>query len=250
MNFYSIDINNWIADTAGKLSMVEEGAYIRMTNQYFRLEEPLPLELSKLFRMVQAHTDQERDAVKAILAEFFIQTDDGFISDEMDEKKENIYVKSEKARKSAEARWAKKVERKSTKNANASKLNANASENDANELFLDAKEKEKEKEITTFVAKPKPARKKTVVTSEHFQKWWDAYPQSDRKVAKGKCLEFWKKKRYDGEADQIMAYLEAKMDDYTKENLRWCPETTKFLKDRKWDGFEPTTKYDPFDGAI
>jgi hypothetical protein len=111
---------------------------------------------------------------------------------------------------------------------------------------IDLKDK---KDITT-TAKPKPARKKTVVTSEHFQKWWDAYPQSVRKVAMGKCLEIWKKKRYDGESDQIMAFLEAMMDEYTKENLRWCPMTTSFLKARKWDGFEPTTKYDPFDGAI
>jgi uncharacterized protein YdaU (DUF1376 family) len=118
MNFYSIDISDWIADTAGKLSMVEEGAYIRMANHYFRSEEPLPIELSKLFRMVQAHTDQERDAVKAILAEFFIQTDTGFISDKMDEKKEAIYAKSEKARKSIAVRWAKREARKHMENTN------------------------------------------------------------------------------------------------------------------------------------
>lgn len=115
MNFYQKHIGDYIKDTV-ILSMLEDGAYNRLIDQYYQTEKPLPLNKTMLYKMARATSTAERKAVDFVIASFFKATDDGYIQERCEEELSKYQEKSEKAKESAKARWEK-----SERNANASK---------------------------------------------------------------------------------------------------------------------------------
>lgn len=77
MNFYPHHIGDYAKDTA-HLSMVEDGAYRRLIDLYYTRERPIPADMPTAYRLARAHTKVERDAVKTVLQEFFVETEIGF----------------------------------------------------------------------------------------------------------------------------------------------------------------------------
>ena len=77
MNYYEHHLGDYVRDTA-HLSMVEDGAYRRLLDQYYIRERPLPNALREICRLVRATTKSERAAVQAVLAEFFENTAEGW----------------------------------------------------------------------------------------------------------------------------------------------------------------------------
>ncbi len=75
MNFYPHHIGDYAKDTA-HLSMVEDGAYRRLLDIYYTRERPLPGDLKVIYRLARARTKVERDAIDAVLQEFFVNGDD------------------------------------------------------------------------------------------------------------------------------------------------------------------------------
>ena len=71
MNFYPHHIGDYAKDTA-HLSMVEDGAYRRLLDIYYTRERPLPGDPKAIYRLARAHTKVERDAIDAVLQEFFV----------------------------------------------------------------------------------------------------------------------------------------------------------------------------------
>lgn len=84
MNFYKHHIGDYDANTA-HLSWTEDAAYRRLISLYYRREEPIPLDLAQACRLVRATSKQERDAVEAVLEEFFQREADGWHSKRCDE---------------------------------------------------------------------------------------------------------------------------------------------------------------------
>jgi uncharacterized protein YdaU (DUF1376 family) len=62
MNHYPKHVGDYIRDTVG-LSMLEEGAYTRMLDQYYAAERPLPLDRALVYRLARAKSVGERKAV-------------------------------------------------------------------------------------------------------------------------------------------------------------------------------------------
>jgi hypothetical protein len=95
------------------------------------------------------------------------------------------------------------------------------------------------------------AEKKTLrVASDTtaFVRFWEAWPDSPRKVAKAKCAEVWKRKHLDSAVDQIVAHVSA-----TKGSNQWQrgyePAPLTYLNQRRWeDG--PASTADKFAGAL
>lgn len=85
--------------------MLEHGAYRLMIDLYYVKEAPLPLDEAVLFRLVCARTEEERQAVLVVLAEFFVRTDEGWRHTRCDEEIARGQEKQSKARASASARW-------------------------------------------------------------------------------------------------------------------------------------------------
>ncbi len=77
MNYFELHVGDYDAATA-HLSMLEDAAYGRMLRIYYRTEKPLPAEIKQVCRLVRAQSKPERDAVQAVLDEFFVLQADGW----------------------------------------------------------------------------------------------------------------------------------------------------------------------------
>lgn len=64
-----------------------------------------------------------------------------------------------------------------------------------------------------------------------FEEFWKAYPKCQRKVAKANCRKIWARKHLDAFTDAILAALaiDAKSDDWTKENGKYIPMPSTWL---------------------
>lgn len=77
MNFYPHHIGDYAQDTR-HLTMLEHGAYRLLLDLYYSREAPLPLDVSTVQRLACARAREEKQAVEAVLREFFIETAEGW----------------------------------------------------------------------------------------------------------------------------------------------------------------------------
>lgn len=77
MNYFRHDIEAYDRFTRD-LSMVEDAAYHRLLRHYYHHEKPLPLDPEKLTRIARALTEDERQAVRTVLASYFTKAPDGW----------------------------------------------------------------------------------------------------------------------------------------------------------------------------
>jgi len=103
MQHYSFHIGDYRSATM-HLSDAEDLGYRRLLDMYYDTEIPLPDDAALIGRKARV----KQSVVKAILAEFFHLTPDGWRHYRCDEELADIYSKSEKAKASADVRWDKK----------------------------------------------------------------------------------------------------------------------------------------------
>jgi uncharacterized protein YdaU (DUF1376 family) len=107
LHYYQHNISDYRADT-GHLTLLEHGCYHQLLDQYYLNEEPLPLDIDKIFRLLSARTQDEKDAIKNVLKDFFVETEAGFIQRRCDNEikfyHERIDSAAAAGRKSAEKR--------------------------------------------------------------------------------------------------------------------------------------------------
>ena len=104
MNYYPFHLGDYAAHTA-HLEPMEDLAYRRMLDLYYRTEAPLPEckeEIARLIRM-KAHTAEISDVLK----EFFTLTADGWQHSRCDGEIATFKAMAEGGRKGAAKRWAK-----------------------------------------------------------------------------------------------------------------------------------------------
>jgi len=108
------------------LSLLEHAIYRLLLDTYYLEEQPLCEDHATLMRTHSVNTTEERRAFENIIKDFFELREDGYHNVQCDEELAKIYSKSEKARKSAEARWLKQ---KGKSNANASGMRTQCERN-------------------------------------------------------------------------------------------------------------------------
>ncbi len=116
MNYYERHIGDYLKDTA-HLSLLEHGVYTRLMDVYYTREGAIPA--NEAARLIGARSKDEREALQAVLAEFFTLADGLHSQDRCDREVARFKDKQAKAKRSADARWAK-PETQSEGNANAS----------------------------------------------------------------------------------------------------------------------------------
>lgn len=127
MNYYEHHLGDYMRDTA-HLSILEDGVYRRLIDAYYIKELPIPAALREAYRLVRAVTKPEREAVQAVLNEFFEDTPNGWRHKRCEAEIARFQEKRAKAQRSAQARWGS-PQQQSERNANASsERNANASD--------------------------------------------------------------------------------------------------------------------------
>ncbi|WP_440221857.1 YdaU family protein [Dokdonella sp. MW10] len=82
MNYYERHLGDYARDTA-HLSILEHGVYTLLLDRYYATEAPIPAD--QAHRLCRARSPDEREAVDAVLAEFFVLGDDGWHSARCDD---------------------------------------------------------------------------------------------------------------------------------------------------------------------
>lgn len=73
-----------------------------------------------------------------------------------------------------------------------------------------------------------------------FAEFWKTWPSNDRKQAKGKCLDAWKKAHAERDAALILAHVESLKlsQSWRKNGGEFVPAPLVYLKNRRWEGAE------------
>lgn len=110
MHYYQFNIGDYKAHTE-HLELMEDLAFRRMMDWCYLHEKPLPLEIKEIERLIRMRTHSE--SIAYVLETYFERTDQGYVNARINREVAKYQEKSDKAKKSAEARW------KNKKNANA-----------------------------------------------------------------------------------------------------------------------------------
>ncbi|RLL28845.1 DUF1376 domain-containing protein [Acinetobacter cumulans] len=98
MHYYKKNIGDYRSATA-HLSLLEHGVYNWLLDTYYLNEKPLPLNERELFRMALARTEDEKNAVRDILIEFFVETENGWVHNRCESEVKAYHAKAETNRK-------------------------------------------------------------------------------------------------------------------------------------------------------
>lgn len=72
-----------------------------------------------------------------------------------------------------------------------------------------------------------------------FAKFWETWPSNDRKQAKGKCLDAWKKAHAERDAALVIDHVQSlKNGSWTKDGGQFVPAPLTYLNGRRWEGAE------------
>ena len=104
MHYYQFNIGDYVSSTQ-HLDDSEDLAYRRMLDIYYSKELPLPEDQNDIARLIRMRTHTE--SIATVLHEFFVLKKDGYHCERADKEVLAFQSKSDKARKSAEARWNK-----------------------------------------------------------------------------------------------------------------------------------------------
>lgn len=126
MHYYNFNIGDYHAHTS-HLDPIEDIAYRRMMDWCYLHESPLPDDVEQIARLIRMRT--HCDCIANVLREFFIHSDEGWYQQRIATEVKQFIAKSEKAKRSAEARWSKKPQEKQTDNANASQTHSDRNAN-------------------------------------------------------------------------------------------------------------------------
>jgi uncharacterized protein YdaU (DUF1376 family) len=100
VNYYSFHIGDYTAHTA-HLEPMEDLAYRRMLDLYYRTEQPLPRDIKEIARLIRLKGHDK--AISVVIDEFFDDCADGWAHGRCDDELARMQDKQAKARASAQA---------------------------------------------------------------------------------------------------------------------------------------------------
>jgi hypothetical protein len=73
-----------------------------------------------------------------------------------------------------------------------------------------------------------------------FERFWQAWPRSPRKEARGECLKAWQKAKAEPAADLVVAHVERlkASPGWSKQGGEFIPAPLVYLNQRRWEGAE------------
>ena len=137
MHFYQFNIGDYRKDTT-HLSALEHGVYRLLLDTYYITELPLPSDHKTLARLHSLRTQEEKEALDIILADFFHLTDGVYRHHGCEKVMAKVYEKSDKARESAKIKWDREKRKKCERINNGCERIENACERTENACERDA----------------------------------------------------------------------------------------------------------------
>lgn len=224
MHYFPLHIKDF-SNASRHLSDDEELIHFRALTWYYSNEKPLPLNKTKIYRLLRATTKKMKIAVDSVLEDFFIEEEDGFHQSRCDREIAEYHNKLVKAslagKASAEAR----------RKSGGSKANFQL---ENNECLTDVEhiDKHKVNECSTDV---QPTINHQPKTNNHsinisFNEFWDLY---DKKVGNKNKIELKWKRLSDAERIAIMQHIPLYKNAQPNKQYRKNPES--YLNDRSWN---------------
>ena len=170
-------IADYLADTS-RLTTEQHGAYLLLLIDYWR-NGPLPdddVVLAQITRMSHDAWSNSRSTLQAFFKQESSKWIHGRVEAELSKAKHNSEANSRRAKAAAQARWNTESNSKS----NAPSMPRAVLEDMLEEC-------------------PSPSPSEVIKTNTSaeadFNRFWEVWPTSPRKVSKVKCLSVWKQKR-------------------------------------------------------
>lgn len=98
MHYYKKNIGDYRSATA-HLTLLEHGVYNWLLDTYYLNEKPLPNNERELFRLALARTEDEKQAVRDVLDEYFENTENGWVHNRCESEIKAYHAKAETNRK-------------------------------------------------------------------------------------------------------------------------------------------------------
>ena len=207
MHYFQHNIADYRKDTM-HLTLLEHGVYRQLLDQYYLNEKPLPLDLNRLFRLINARTENEQQAVKNIIDDFFTQTEDGFIHSRCDIEIQYFHARLETASKAGKASAEKRAK--------------------ANDCSTSVQQAFNQPITNNLITNNLITKLNTI---DQFDQFWSAYP---KKVGKESARKSWNKIR-----PNLQDVLKALA--WQKESKQWfekggqfIPNPSTYLNQHRW----------------
>jgi uncharacterized protein YdaU (DUF1376 family) len=220
------------------LSDAEDLAYRRLLDMAYLSEKPIPLDTGLVSRRIRI----DQDIVDQVLSEFFEKTESGFRNRRVEEEvlayqtiiERNLKGAKAAAQKAAE-RAAQGVKRRSPRTLNEPTRNHDGSLEGSSENTTANLEGNQNKNKNISPLPP----------SGGFDRFWEVWPKSPRKVGKGACIRTWITNGMDQHVDRIVSHVSR-----LKTSNQWLsgfePAPMTYLNQRRWLDDEVATTALPF----
>ena len=226
MNYYKRHIGDYMKD-ASHLSLLEHGVYMRLLDVYYTREVPIPVDQAE--RLISARSKDEREALSVVADEFFTVVDGCYTQTRCDAEIAAMQQKAETNR-AVGMRGGRPKKETNTVSSENPEITQTVSENNPDVTLATS-----HKPITNTPKAPKGAD-----VPPGFAEFWKTWPPTERKQAKGKCLEAWKKSGAEQDAEAVLAHVERLKDSesWKKQGGQFVPAPLVYLGQRRWEGVD------------
>lgn len=220
MHYYKRNLGDY-AKKAGRLSMLQHGAYTLLIDSCYDREQFPTLE--DAIEWTWASTTEEIEAVKFVLSKFFTLKDAVYVQKRIQEEiaEYDLFCARQKEKGSKGGR-PKVIQQLPEDNPTGLINNPIDSQQKPNETLTT-----NHKPLTTNQQKPKPL----VADATGFNEFWEAYP---RKEAKPKALAAWKK--LTPPLQQVIDALtwQKAQEQWIKDGGQFIPLPASYLNAKRW----------------
>jgi uncharacterized protein YdaU (DUF1376 family) len=210
MHYFQHNIADYRKDTS-HLSLLEHGCYRQLLDQYYLNEQPLPLDESKLFRLLSARTNDEKQAIKNVLQDFFYETENGFIHKRCDLEIQIYHDRIENASKAGRA------------SANRRLISVQQEFNDCSTTV----------QLTN---NHKPITNNHIDILSDFDEFWSLYP---KKIGKNAARKSWNKIRPNIEAVIQALTWQKQSKQWFEKGGQFIPNPSTWINQHRWDDEPP-----------
>lgn len=224
MHYFPLHIKDF-SNASRHLSDDEELIHFRALTWYYSNEKPLPLNKTKIYRLLRATTKKMKIAVDSVLEDFFTEEEDGFHQRRCD--REIAFYHS----KQATAAKAGKASAEARRKIDVSKTTVNPNDN----RHLTVVEHVDENKVNECSTDVQPTINHQPKTKNHsinisFNEFWNLY---DKKVGDKNKIEVKWIKLNDSERIAIMQHIPLYKDAQPDKQYRKNPES--YLNNKSWN---------------
>lgn len=221
MHYYPHNIPDFNNSTR-HLTRVERSVYRDAIELYYDTESVLTKDLISLSKKLLCRSEEEKQALKDVIDEFFTETEEGYFHERCDEEiakyRANTSAKAKAGKASAEARKQKASKRKQKSTGVQQPLNSVEQTNNQELITKNQIKKSKKKELS-YDDYP------------DFCEFWSAYPNKDKKY---EALNIWSQS--DFPIDNILKALswQTRCDKWLEGGGKYVPLPTTYLNQKRW----------------